>query len=188
MAGVCDICGRKLGFRRFRCQDGVICKECYAVVSNYFTDTIIGKSIDDLRKKYETNKTPINMGEDGFQTTQKVGTFLLLDEERRKFCLPGNPTVGGKYSRPQIYDYDELLRYEFITRPEFSDRDLEVMKYDRRNGKTVESILVRLQLKREGTRDIAVLTAPVKSSGYAFRKAYSMARKLTMALDEIEGN
>lgn len=34
MAGNCDICGEKLGFRKFHCQDGVVCKKCYAVVSN----------------------------------------------------------------------------------------------------------------------------------------------------------
>ena len=26
MAGNCDICGEKLGFRKFHCQDGVVCK------------------------------------------------------------------------------------------------------------------------------------------------------------------
>ena len=51
MAGNCDICGEKLGFRKFHCQDVVVCKKCYAVVSNGFTETITKKTLAELKKR-----------------------------------------------------------------------------------------------------------------------------------------
>ena len=48
MAGNCDLCGEKLGFRKFHCQDGVVCKKCYAIVSNGFSETIAKKTLAEL--------------------------------------------------------------------------------------------------------------------------------------------
>ena len=53
MAGNCDLCGEKLGFRKFHCQDGVVCKKCYAIVSNGFSETIAKKTLAELKKTYE---------------------------------------------------------------------------------------------------------------------------------------
>ena len=56
MAKACDICGEKTGFRnRFRCQDGVICKKCYQVVSNDFSRTIARSTVLELKKIYVDN-------------------------------------------------------------------------------------------------------------------------------------
>lgn len=56
MAGICDICGGKTGFRNiFRCQDGVICKKCYQVVSNDFSHTIAKLTLVELKETYIEN-------------------------------------------------------------------------------------------------------------------------------------
>ena len=110
MAGNCDICGEKLGFRKFHCQDGVVCKKCYAVVSNGFTETITKKTLAELKKTYEANAVPIDLGEDGFVVTRKIQSLLLIDEQNKKFCISGNPTVSKEYSRPEIYHYEDLIR------------------------------------------------------------------------------
>lgn len=56
MAGVCDICGEKTGFRnKFRCQDGAICKKCYQIVSNDFSNTITRLTLSELKKVYIQN-------------------------------------------------------------------------------------------------------------------------------------
>ena len=110
MAGNCDICGEKLGFRKFHCQDGVVCKKCYAVVSNGFTETITKKTLAELKKTYEANAVPLDLGEDGFVVTRKIQSLLLIDEQNKKFCISGNPTVSKEYSRPEIYHYEDLIR------------------------------------------------------------------------------
>ena len=56
MAGNCDLCGEKLGFRKFHCQDGVVCKKCYAIVSKGFSETIAKKTLAELKKTYEAMK------------------------------------------------------------------------------------------------------------------------------------
>ena len=45
MARMCDLCGKKTGWRAFHCQDGVICKDCYKIVSNHYTTTVTGKTL-----------------------------------------------------------------------------------------------------------------------------------------------
>lgn len=87
MAGNCDICGEKLGFRKFHCQDGVVCKKCYAVVSNGFTETITKKTLAELKKTYEANAVPIDLGEDGFVVTRKIQSLLLIDEQNKNFVF-----------------------------------------------------------------------------------------------------
>ena len=53
MSKTCDLCGGVTGvFRKFRCQDGVICKECYRLVSGNYTDTVAGKTLEDLKRIY----------------------------------------------------------------------------------------------------------------------------------------
>ena len=121
MAGNCDICGEKLGFRKFHCQDGVVCKKCYAVVSNGFTETITKKTLAELKKTYKANAVPIDLGEDGFVVTRKIQSLLLIDEQNKKFCISGNPTVSKEYSRPEIYHYEDLIRLYNL----YSQKDLK---------------------------------------------------------------
>ena len=124
MAGNCDLCGEKLGFRKFHCQDGVVCKKCYAIVSNGFSETIAKKTLAELKKTYEANAVPINLGEDGFVVTRKIKPFLLIDEQNKKFCISGNPTVSKEYSRPEIYHYDDLMAYMLVCDPELTPEEL----------------------------------------------------------------
>ena len=132
MAGNCDICGEKLGFRKFHCQDGVVCKKCYAVVSNGFTETITKKTLAELKKTYEANAVPIDLGEDGFVVTRKIQSLLLIDEQNKKFCISGNPTVSKEYSRPEIYHYEDLMGYMLICEPELTPEELVHLKEDKK--------------------------------------------------------
>ncbi len=53
MSKTCDLCGGPIGvIRKFRCLDGVICKDCYRLVSGNYTDTVAGKSLEDLKRIY----------------------------------------------------------------------------------------------------------------------------------------
>jgi len=49
----CGICGGKTGFlNRFRCQDGVVCKRCYRIVSGNYARTIVGTPLSELKQRY----------------------------------------------------------------------------------------------------------------------------------------
>lgn len=186
MAGNCDICGEKLGFRKFRCQDGVVCKKCYAVVSNGFTETITKKTLAELKKTYEANAVPIDLGEDGFVVTRKIQSLLLIDEQNKKFCISGNPTVSKEYSRPEIYHYEDLMGYMLICEPELTPEELVHLKEDKKTVKVIKKLKVRMKIKGVGIKDLVVLASPVRSSTYAFRKSYQVSMDILKELNAIK--
>ena len=57
------------------------------------------KTLAELKKTYEANAVPIDLGEDGFVVTRKIQPLLLIDEQNKKFCISGNPTVSKEYSQ-----------------------------------------------------------------------------------------
>ena len=184
MAGNCDICGEKLGFRKFHCQDGVVCKKCYAVVSNGFTETITKKTLAELKKTYEAKAVPIDLGEDGFVVTRKIQSLLLIDEQ--KFCISGNPTVSKEYSRPEIYHYEDLMGYMLMCEPELTPEELVHLKEDKKTVKVIKKLKVRMKIKGVGIKDLVVLASPVRSSTYAFRKSYQVAMDILKELNAIK--
>lgn len=186
MAGNCDICGEKFGFRKFHCQDGVVCKKCYAVVSNGFTETITKKTLAELKKTYEANAVPIDLGEDGFVVTRKIQSLLLIDEQNKKFCISGNPTVSKEYSRPEIYHYEDLMGYMLMCEPELTPEELVHLKEDKKTVKVIKKLKVRMKIKGVGIKDLVVLASPVRSSTYAFRKSYQVAMDIMKELNAIK--
>lgn len=186
MAGVCDICGGKIGFRNtFRCQDGVICKNCYRIVSNNFSSTITKSTLLDLKKNYIRNAQPLDIGADGFQTTKKLGSFLLLDEKNHKFCLLSNRNLTKKYSRPEIYRYEELEAVALVSQPDFTEQKLEALTRERHGKTVVEKLTVRIHLKNGQVRDIVVIPTPVRAGGFAFRQSYRAANEILQVFQQI---
>lgn len=186
MAGVCDICGGKTGFRNsFRCQDGTICKNCYRIVSNNYTATITRSTLLDLKKVYIKNAPPVDIGEEGFRMTKKIGTFLLLDEKEQKFCLLSNRNLTKTYARPEVYSYGDLESYQVASDPEFSADELERLSKGKSSQTVVRRLAVRLRLKGAGIRDITVIPTPVRTSSFAFRQSYKAVMEITQALDEM---
>ena len=172
MAGNCDICGEKLGFRKFHCQDGVVCKKCYAVVSNGFTETITKKTLAELKKTYKTNAVPIDLGEDGFVVTRKIQSLLLIDEQNKKFCISGNPTVSKEYSRPEIYHYEDLMGYMLICEPELTPEELVHLKEDKKTvnrARKVQRYLSQSFSVAEHFTGMAGTYVPLKETLRGFR-------------------
>lgn len=188
MAGVCDICGGKTGFRNtFRCQDGVICKNCYRIVSNHYSTTITRSTILDLKKIYIRNAQAPEMGTDGFHATKKLGTFLLLDESNRKFCLLSNHNLTKKYTRPEIYRYEDLESFELISSPKYTAEELETLSQDKQSQTVIQKMVIQLHLHESGIREIVFIPTPVRIPSFAFRKAYRAADKIMQIFCRISG-
>lgn len=187
MARICDICGGKIGFKAFHCQDGAICKHCYQIVSNQFTTTITKSTLAELKKTYIKNAQPLDMGEGGFQITRKVGSFLLLDETHRKFCLPSNRAITGQYAKPEIFRYEDLNSYKLLSDPKLPPEQLAVLAVDKHNKAVVKKLVVRLRLTNIGVRDLVILPTPVRTSSFAFRRGYKAAEEVMASLDHILG-
>lgn len=185
MAKSCDICGKKIGFKAFHCLDGKLCKECYQLVSNQFTSTITGKTLAELKQLYERNAAPTALGEDGFSVTRKVGTFLLLDEEHKKFALPSNRSITKQYTRMEVFPWSSLKSYSLVSNPKLSAQRLGELPRDTKNAAVVNSLLVRLCFTDGTSADIPVIPTPVRSSSFAWRQGYTVALELTGVLEEI---
>ena len=182
----CDICGGKRGFfHSFRCQDGVICKNCYRIVSGNYATTITGKTIQELKKIYIQNAQPLDLGADGFETTRKIGSLLLIDEGRRKFCVLNHPKKNGSAARPQIYSRSDVTAVRLQLRPAFSQDELEKLMDDKSKEQTADSLSVQISLKDGQVCRIPLLTSPVRLSTYAFRQSYQLARQMVEALNTL---
>lgn len=185
MAKSCDICGGKIGWKAFHCQDGRLCKKCYCVVSNHFTAIITHHTLQELRALYEKNTASIELGEDGFQTTRKIGTVLLLDEGRKKFCIPSNRSITKTYARPEVFSYDELCGYKLMTDPALPPEKLAGIAADRNSMAVVRKLWIRLRLANDNTKDLVIVPSPVRCSSYAFRKSYQIAMDVFREFDDI---
>ena len=140
----------------------------------------------ELKKTYEANAVPIDLGEDGFVVTRKVQSLLLIDEQNKKFCISGNPTVSKEYSRPEIYHYEDLMGYMLICEPELTPEELVHLKEDKKTVKVIKKLKVRMKIKGVGIKDLVVLASPVRSSTYAFRKSYQVAMDILKELNAIK--
>ena len=183
MAGTCDICGNKTGFlNQFRCQDGILCKDCYKIVSNHYSSTIAGSSLAELKKIHARNSRPIELGEDGFCITKKIGTFLLLDQKNHKFCLLSNQQITGTYTRPEIFRFEQLERYELLSEPALTFGQLAALPASKNAKKTViRKLAVQLHLTNGLSREILIIPSSMRVSSLAFRQGLKSAEEIMNA-------
>ena len=186
MAGTCDLCGGKTGFlNRFRCQDGVVCKHCYRIVSGNYSDTIAQKSLKELKRIYVQNARPLDLGEGGFEVTRRIAPYVLLDETHGKFCVLNNRKLTGKSVRPEILSREKLKDVRLLSEPDCPPERLAELAANRKESEIIRRLCVRLELKGGGTRDIVVIPTPVRSSSLAFRKGYQAAEKVRKGLVDL---
>ena len=178
MAGVCDICGKSTGRRVFRCTDGKVCRDCYEIVSNHFTSTITKSTLAELKERYAENAAPLDLGENGFHISYKIGTFLLLDEQNQKFCILSNRAVTGVYARPEIFSYDALEEYEFLCEPEVTMEEFLTLTAKRRSKTVIKNLRIRLKTRDSKDRDLVLLPGAAKPSGPACRQAGKYAKEI----------
>lgn len=186
MVKTCDICGGKTGlFQTFRCQDGVICKNCYRIVSGNYATTITKMTLTELKKLYIKNAQPLDMGEGGFQTTRKIGAFLLLDEKNHKFCILNNQKLTGRNTRPEVFPYAALERFQLVSEPKLSPERLFALASEKDSTEVIQRLAVRLQLKGTGVREITIIPTPVRTSSFAFRQSCKVAEEILDCLASI---
>ncbi|MCI2057379.1 MAG: DUF4428 domain-containing protein [Oscillibacter sp.] len=186
MAQNCDICGAEVGFlNKFRCQDGVICKKCYEIVSNHFATTITQMTLGELKRNYVKNVQPLDMGEGGFQATRKIGSFLLLDEKTQKVCILNNQKLTGRNTRPVIFPYSALKSFQLISQPQFSVEQLSALAADKTADTTIQGLSIRLYLTGNRTEEITIIPSSVRVSSFAFRRGLQIAKEILGCLADI---
>lgn len=179
MSKTCDICGGKIGMlHSFHCQDGTICKTCYKIVSGNYTSTITGRTLLELKQLYIQNAPPLELGEEGFQATQRIGSFLLLDSNSRKLCILNNRKLTHQNTRPEFFPYESLKSFALVTEPTLSSLTPS-------EDTVVQKMAVRLDLEGVGEREIVIIPTPVRTSSFAFRQGRKVAQKILDCLSDI---
>ena len=62
---------------------------------------------------------------------------------------------------------------------------LEELAANPRETVVIDRMVVRLRLKNAGVRELIVIPSPVRSSSFAFRRAYRAAGQILRELEEI---
>ncbi|MGL4790066.1 MAG: hypothetical protein ACRCW1_01550 [Anaerotignaceae bacterium] len=186
MAKTCDLCKKETGWRSFRCVDGVLCKDCYSLVSNQFTSTITSCTLEELKKRYEKNVASIPLGSDGFSVTKKIGQYLLIDEQRKKFCIPSNKYITKRVLRPEIYQYSQLEGYQLLSEPNFPAEQLATLAGKQQECVVINRLLIKLRLKDVGIKEIIIIPSPVRTTSFAFRRSYKFAKEIMKELQHLD--
>ena len=183
MSRTCDLCGSPLGIMKFRYAEGHICRSCYEVVSSGCTSTIRQMKHDELETAYSERKRAFaHMGE--FRTTQRVGDFLLIDEERKLICLPNNRRGGGTVRQPEIIAWGDMRSIRLISNP--SKEPNELKEVSKTNPNLVFSHLsIEIEADKDRSAVIVFFATPVRARSFAYRQSLGMALRAYDLLNQI---
>lgn len=182
MKKTCDQCGKELGLIKFRYSEGYICKTCYKIASQNFTDTVREKTLDEISIIMEQT-SPISIDDD-FTISAKIGNFLLIDKKRGKFYI-ANKTEDNK--KTNIYRFSDIKTHEIVTVPKLTPE--EIMKPDLNSTKVIKSISVRLSFTSDGTKEeIVIASTPMRLSSKAFKMSLGFAERISQEFDRYKTN
>lgn len=184
MKKVCDVCGQELGFRKFKYQEGCICKDCYQKASRNYTDTITGKTrkeVMDLCQKQDSGEEDWG----NFIRTGKIGNYILFDDKHHSFCITHNRMNEKERQKAEIIPYADLKRAALYCEPKFSREELRDLK-DSRKDTVIKALEIRVWTDSQpGMKKIVMLSSPVRAKSFAFRRIFDFAEKILDKLDTI---
>ncbi|MHC1685836.1 MAG: hypothetical protein AB6733_23390 [Clostridiaceae bacterium] len=166
---------------------GHICKECYAIVSNNFTETITKKNYDDLMKIYNNYKeNSYDIGE--FERTRKIADLILFDDNHNLICLPNNRRISQKKLYPEIFSYKDIVKCELRQNNETINIDDSLFnEISKDKNKLVKNLEIKITLNNpEKTfKSIQVFSTPVRVSSFAYTKSIEFAKEIVNELNKI---
>ena len=108
----CTICGGDCGVNSSQLKDGSwICSKCSKNAGLGMLMPAKKMTSDDVKgliKEKEANANRLA----AFQVTQKVGSYLYVDENAREWYTPDG--FLGKVINPQIHSFDDILDFELL--------------------------------------------------------------------------
>lgn len=175
----CDICNKKLRFKRFRYQAGYICEECYRRASKYFTETVANISLDEIRQRIESCQK--RSTQDTFEISAKIGNYLLIDEKNKKICIINNRMNKREDEAPMIYSISEIETCRIETEPNLSIKDID-KKIDENSGEIIKKLKLELQFNHHKNVEITLIDSNVRIKSFAFKKSLSFAKRMDQAI------
>lgn len=108
----CSICGRDVGLHRFQISNKEwICPDCFKK-AGFNMSTQIGTMSSDSIKAILAEKDRSAVELESFIATKKIGTYLEIDENQKKWLIPDG--FMGKNKNPLIYRYEDIVDFELL--------------------------------------------------------------------------
>lgn len=105
MAVYCDVCGRDTGLSRYKIMGNkYICTRCYICCGSNRMITL--DQAKNIIEKIDYNLSLISQ----FKTAKKVGNFLEVDQENRKWMI----YPDGNREPAFLYNYEDLVDFELL--------------------------------------------------------------------------
>ncbi len=179
----CDICHGKLRFmNKFRYAEGCVCKQCYKKASRQFTETITGKSYQEIQALCdEAQEIP-----ESFEVTGRIGNYLLVDERNRKICIVNNRMAKRQATAPDFYQIEEIQNCEISGAPHMDIGEIERKILEREEG-IVKALKVKITLKNvEEPMEISFFEGAVRIKSFAFRQSFGFAKRIVDEIDRLQ--
>lgn len=178
----CDVCRKKLGFRKFRYSEGIVCPECYKKASKNFTETITKKSYQEIVELCEQDMSG-QLDDVEFEITAKIGNYILFDEKNKKICVPYNRAITKERKIPEVFCYEEIDHIEFISHPSASRQQLEEWRNQKEDKVIRQMEIVFYMNGKVNPIKISLLSSPVRIKSFAFHRTFRFAQKI---LDQVD--
>lgn len=184
MKKICDICGEKLGFYKFRYDEGVICKACYKKASKNFVETIRHKTYHEIKSLCEEENTQLEQLI--FEKTGKVGNYILLDDKNKQLCIPHNRANESERKQVEFVLYEDINKIQLSCVPDITEEELSNWEKNKEK-KVITSLEIFIYTKtRNDIRKIIMLSSPVRVNSFAFRRIFAFTKKILKILNEIQ--
>lgn len=163
----CLICDKKIGLFKFKSQDGFVCKTCYQIVSQNFTQIIRDKTATDLKESYRIRVE--SKAEIDFEISRRIGQIVLLDDERQKICFPNHRRFTIDNRQPEYHDYSSL-RFAYLK--------------EEATG-TLATLFVDVNFQNSYTKRIVLIANPISVKSGVYQMMKSQGQAIVTALNKV---
>nr|WP_321292301.1 hypothetical protein [uncultured Trichococcus sp.] len=173
----CLLCGDRLKFIKFKCQDGHVCRTCYEKVSLQFTQTIKSKTKEELLAIYQ--EEPVADPSKYFEMSRKINQLVLIDDHNKQFCLPNHPKYSMEELQPEYYSFSEVAGCHIEER--------HVLKKDKKKDLKLGTINVVISLDdgRKNIRNIWLIPKPIQIDSIPYRTMQALANKIAKEVNQM---
>ncbi|WP_323088918.1 DUF4428 domain-containing protein [Allobaculum sp. JKK-2023] len=161
----CAVCHQPLKpLHSFRFQEGSLCPECYRKASLFYKQTITDLSFDEVVANIvKAGQTP-----DGFEISEKIGPFLAVDRKHHQFAILKGGKFQEEFSTVHAYPADEIVDCQVKGDP----------------AAEMSALSVQVKMKDHSDLSIDLAKKPIRTSSFAFRQSYHLARRMKDCLDK----
>lgn len=172
----CILCHRRLGFVKFKSRAGWVCKQCYALVSLNYTQTITNLDWPQLQALYHQQTTRQTLEPPEFMITRRINQYILLDDTHQLLCLPNNVKFSGAELAPEYFQY-HMLRQSYLEQQIRTQASL-----------VCKNIIVQLKFQDTATvqqRAIVLVPKPIDIHSLIYATQLKVAHQLLATLHQI---